>query len=75
MDRTHFLAAQATSQTGRARRDSRATASEIDAFYETHGHDVFQRLYRLRRGARSVLNGLAGGAARKRDFVAAPSSR
>ncbi|MCB1356615.1 MAG: hypothetical protein KDK53_09025 [Maritimibacter sp.] len=75
MDRTHVLAAQAMTHTNRDGRESRATASEIDAFYEDHGHDLFLHAYRLRGAARALADRLAQRVERKRDFAPAPSGR
>ncbi|MCB1330316.1 MAG: hypothetical protein KDK28_13190 [Maritimibacter sp.] len=75
MDRTHFLVAQSTTRTDRERRDPRATACEIDAFYEDHGHDLFLHLYRLRGAARALATRFTQRAERKRGFAPAPSGR
>lgn len=72
MDRTHLLAARSRAHDPR---DTRATPDEIEAFYAGHGHDLFLHLYRLRRALGALLAGIARGTERKRDFVAAPSSR
>lgn len=46
MDRTHVLAAATLTETTH---DRPATRAEIDAFYDTHGHAFFARVFRLRR--------------------------
>lgn len=59
MDRTHVLAAQNVPTPDRNRP---ATRSEIDAFYDEHGHEVFALACRVRRwlGARATTAGQRG---------------
>lgn len=46
MDRTHILAASVLTETPQ---DRPATRAEIDAFYDTHSHELFARIFRVRR--------------------------
>ncbi|MEZ5720380.1 MAG: hypothetical protein R3D59_00965 [Paracoccaceae bacterium] len=50
MDRTHFLATQAFPRD----RHGPATRTEIDAFYDVHGLEIFARASRLRRSVRAL---------------------
>lgn len=72
MDPVHTLSAQAFTRTGENRP---ATSGEVDAFYESHGHEAFARAYRLRQRIRTLAARLRTPAPATRRFAAPATNR
>lgn len=65
MNRTHILA----TTTPHTPQHKPATKTEIDAFYDAHGHEVFARVFRLRRWFHALTTRPARSAAPRPGFA------